>query len=165
MEETREWLEENGAENSESTAKEDMPKEIQEAPESSAQPPIEAVWNRLSEELMDLHRSGWTIEQLQAFAQDEDVRAAIASGEATPKVAMTYLTCSEGKDGKEVMPQTTQGDMQERRERKRSVPALRTATTGSVPHDSAIARLSSSEFAKFSDSVYERLMAGEKIAL
>lgn len=138
----------------------------------------ETVWNRLSEELTALHNDGWSVEQMQAFSQDERAQRAIAAGATVRQAATAYLMheLKEKTNGKEVMqeahrmqPDAAQAQQEREEERgrnrKRGVPALRTATTSSVPQSNAIERLSSSEFAKFSDEIYARLLAGEKIAL
>ena len=163
---------------------EGMPEEAapQETPEESApERATEAVWSRLSEELTGLYQDGWPIEQLQAFAEDEGARAQIAAGATARQAATAYLmrAIESGSAGKEVMQQaereTGQADggqtgedganeaedaAPERRRRKRGVPALRAATTGGMPLGNAIERMSGSEFARFSDEVYARLMAG-----
>ncbi|MBQ7786075.1 MAG: hypothetical protein IJ381_08015 [Clostridia bacterium] len=160
MEETREWMEETELENGPG-AEESTQEEVQEAPEESGTA-TDRVWARLSEELTELHRDGWTIAQLTALAADEEVRSALAGGETLRRAAEAYGRRRE--NGKEVTEETEQ-ETAERRGRKRGVPALRTATTGSVPEWNAIAQMNGNDFAKFSDDVYQRLMAGEKIAL
>jgi len=159
MEETRELMEETGNLN-ESDAGESAADEAQEEATES-ETATDRVWTRLSEELTELYRGGWSIEQLTELAADEGVRGALASGETLKKAAEAYS--ARRANGEEVTEENE--PVVERRGRKRGVPALKTATTGSVPEWNAIARMNGSEFAKFSDDVYQRLMAGEKIAL
>ena len=94
---------------------------------------------------------GWTAEQLRAFAADETAQRDIAAGKTARQAATAYLM----RRSRTAAP----------RPARHGVPALRVASAGSVPHTHAIDRMSSSEFAAFSDGLYERLLAGERISL
>jgi len=125
-----------------------------QSPQSAAgqepqQDAAQAVRERIAAEIDSLCEDGWTLGQLQAFAQDEEAQRALAEGKTARQAATAYLMRRGGAIA---------------RGGRHGVPALRTAA-GGVPRTHAIDRMSSSEFARFSDGLYERLLRGERIEL
>lgn len=110
----------------------------------------DTVREHIAQELTALLEDGWTQEQLRAFAADETALADLASGQSARRAATAYLMRCAARP----QPRARHG-----------VPAMRTAGAGGVPRTHAIDRMSSSEFARFSDGLYERLLAGERISL
>lgn len=110
----------------------------------------DAVRDHIAGELQALLEDGWTAEQLRAFAADEAALADMAAGQSARRAATAYLMRQAARP----QPRARHG-----------VPAMRTAGSGGVPRTHAIDRMSSSEFARFSDGLYERLLAGERISL
>lgn len=104
---------------------------------------------KMKADINSLYEDGWTLEQLQAFANDETAQADVASGKTARQAATAYLMRQNGA----------------KKPAKRSVPTLRNATGSAVPAYDRYARMSDKEFAKLSDNLYERLLAGEKISL
>lgn len=108
-----------------------------------------AASDKLKADIDSLYADGWSFEQLQAFANDETAQADVAGGKTARQAATAYL-----------MRQATGS-----KPAKRSVPNLRNATGSGAPAFDRYARMSDKEFAKLSDNLYERLLAGEKISL
>ena len=108
-----------------------------------------AATDKLKAEIDSLYADGWTIEQLQAFANDESAQADVASGKTARQAATAYLMRQAA--GKKPA--------------KKSVPSLRSATGDGAMIPDRFARMSDKEFGKLSDNLYERLLAGEKISL
>lgn len=109
-----------------------------------------AADEQMKSDINSLYEDGWTIEQLQAFANDQTAQADVAKGKSARQAATAYL-----------MRQAAEA----KKPAKKSVPNIRNSsgTGGSVTNK--FARMSDKEFAKLSDNLYERLLAGEKISL
>ena len=126
------------------------PETAADAQQDAALSAEDTVREHMAQELTALLEDGWTQEQLRAFAADETALADLASGQSARRAATAYLMRCAARP----QPRARHG-----------VPAMRTAGAGGVPRTHAIDRMSSSEFARFSDGLYERLLAGEKITL
>jgi len=124
--------------------------QAQQPGQAEEQDEAQAVRAHIAKELESLLADGWTQQQLQAFAADEQAQRVVGGGMSARRAATAYLMRMAQEPPRPV---------------KRAVPAIKTATAGSVPRTHAIERMSSSEFARFSDGLYERLLAGEKITL
>ena len=117
-----------------------------EAPEAA---PGEAgtigVYREAMERLME---DGWTMEELQALAADEDVLGALMQGETLGRAATAYLRRGAQRAGK-----------------KRGVPTFRAAATAEMNPGDPIAQMSDEEFAAFSRRAKEAALAGLKVRL
>lgn len=117
-----------------------------EAPEAA---PGEAgtigVYREAMERLME---DGWTMEELQALAADEDVLGALMQGETLGRAATAYLRRGAQRAGK-----------------KRGVPTFRAAATAEMNTGDPIAQMSDEEFAAFSRRAKEAALAGLKVRL
>lgn len=119
---------------------------LQEAQEQAAQEPALArAQEAMAAEIRQLYEDGWEIEQLEAMAGDEQVKSALADGASIRQAATAFM-----------MRRTDAG---------RSLPSMRTGTSGAAAYGGRVAQMSDAEFARFSDEAYQRLMAGEKIRL
>ena len=123
------------------------------APQEEAQPgdAADTLQSSIERDVLQLMEDGWTAEQLRAFAADENAQRDIAAGKTARQAATAYLM----RRSRTAAPRSA----------RHGVPALRTASSADVPRTHAIDRMSSSEFAAFSDGLYERLLAGERISL
>ena len=125
----------------------------QEEAQDDAQPgdAADTLQSSIERDVLQLMEDGWTAEQLRAFAADENAQRDIAAGKTARQAATAYLM----RRSRTAAPRSA----------RHGVPALRTASSADVPRTHAIDRMSSSEFAAFSDGLYERLLAGERISL
>ena len=137
----------------EETAEQVQESAPQEEAQDDAQPgdAADTLQSSIERDVLQLMEDGWTAEQLRAFAADENAQRDIAAGKTARQAATAYLM----RRSRTAAPRSA----------RHGVPALRTASSADVPRTHAIDRMSSSEFAAFSDGLYERLLAGERISL
>ena len=137
----------------EETAEQAQDTAPQEEEQDGAQPGSDenTLQASIERDVLQLMDDGWTAEQLRAFAADENAQRDIADGKTARQAATAYLM----RRSRTAAPRSA----------RHGVPALRTASSADVPRTHAIDRMSSSEFAAFSDGLYERLLAGERISL
>lgn len=103
------------------------------------------IYREAMERLME---DGWTTEELQAMAADEDVLGALMRGETLGRAATAYLRKSAQRAAK-----------------KRGVPTFRAAATSEMNTGDPIAQMSDEEFAAFSRRAKEAALAGLKVRL
>lgn len=96
-----------------------------------------------------MDEDGWTLDELKAFSQDEQVKAAIDEGASLRRAAKAYLQ-------RQIAPQT---------QRRRSVPTSRSAGTSDAPHESAIDRMSDEEFERFAEKAHRAAMSGKRVRI
>ena len=103
------------------------------------------VYREAMERLME---DGWTTEELQAMAADEDVLGALMQGETLGRAATAYLRRGAQRTAK-----------------KRGVPTFRASATAEMNTGDPIAQMSDEEFAAFSRRAKEAALAGLKVRL
>ncbi len=105
--------------------------------------------DEITSALESLIDDGWTKDELKAFSLDEQVREAVNNGMGIRKAAKAYLQ-------RQSAATTT---------KRRSVPTAKTAGSGSVPEENAIADMSDEEFEKFQKRVERAAMQGKRVRL
>lgn len=100
--------------------------------------------------LNSLIDDGWTMEELRAFSNDEQVKQDVNSGMSIRKAAKAYLQREAAP--KEAAPS-----------KRRSVPTAKTAGAGNVPEENKIENMTDAEFARFSDRAQEMMMEGKRV--
>ena len=119
--------------------------EVQDELEEENDQEVEETAARIREGLGELFEDGWTVPEMTAFTEDEDVRRAIAQGHSVTRAACQYLK--------------GMGSI------RRGVPTMRTTAAGRVMTGSRIDRMTDAEFAAFSRRAREAMMAGKRVSM
>lgn len=102
-------------------------------------------------DVASLQADGWTSEELQALTTDAQVnRDVIGGGMSLRKAAKIYLQ---------------RVNAPQEQTKRRGVPTAKTAGSGTVPEENAIADMSDEEFEKFQKRVERAAMQGKRVRL